>query len=190
MSATPDSANAAIDPDNVYLWRSPSRRMEAELVRDNILYAAGQLDATMGGPEIDHKLGLSSRRRSIYLRIAPEKEVEFLKLFEGPNPAECYERRPSVIPQQALALSNSELIINHSRTLAAELSKQAGPDNTRFISLAFLQILSRPPTAEEMSLCLSALAKSPTTQPASWADRPRQNLVLVLFNHNDFVTIR
>jgi hypothetical protein len=190
MSATPDSANAAIDPDNVYLWRSPSRRMEAELVRDNILYAAGQLDATMGGPEIDHKLGLSSRRRSIYLRIAPEKEVEFLKLFEGPNPAECYERRPSVIPQQALALSNSELIINHSRTLAAELSKQAGPDNTRFISLAFLQILSRPPTAEEMSLCLSALAKSPTTQPASWADRSRQNLVLVLFNHNDFVTIR
>jgi hypothetical protein len=191
MSATLDPANSAIDPDNVYLWRSPSRRMEAELVRDNILYATGQLDVTMGGPEIDHKLGLTSRRRSIYLRIAPEKEVEFLKLFEGPNPAECYERRPSVIPQQALALSNSEIVINHSRTLAADLSKKAGPDDSRFINLAFLQILARAPSAKEMSLCLSALAKTPTTQPStSTTERTRQNLVLVLFNHNDFVTIR
>jgi hypothetical protein len=170
--------------------------MEAELVRDNILYATGQLDATMGGPEIDQNLGLVSRRRSIYLRIAPEKEVEFLKLFDSANPNECYERRPSVVPQQALAMSNSELIISHSRTLATELSKQAGADDQQFINLAFLQILSRPPTAEESSLCSRALAQHPSTRPVGSASadaerlRPRQNLVLVLFNHNDFVTIR
>ena len=89
----------------------------------------------------------------------------------------------------SLAMSNSELIINHSRTLAGELSKQAGPDDHKFISLAFLQILSRPPTEEEFSLCLRALAAHPTTRPTDTI-RPRQNLVLVLFNHNDFVTIR
>ena len=115
--------------------------------------------------------------------------MEFLKLFDSANPNECYERRPSVVPQQALAMSNSELIINHSRTLAAELSKQAGPDDHKFISLAFLQILSRLPTGEELSLCLRALAAHPTTRPTDTI-RPRQNLVLVLFNHNDFVTIR
>jgi hypothetical protein len=176
--------------------------MEAELVRDNILYASGQLDATMGGPEIDQNLGLVSKRRSIYLRIAPEKEVEFLKLFDSANPNECYERHPSVVPQQALAMSNSELIVNDSRALAAELSKQAGADDGKFIDLAFVQVLSRPPTAEEMSVCLQALAAHPTTKPvvagaSAEADptttgkvRARQNLVLVLFNHNDFVTIR
>ena len=189
MASTLDESDARIDPDNTWLWRSPARRMEAELVRDNILYATSQLDVTMGGPEIDQNLGLVSRRRSIYLRIAPEKEVEFLKLFDSANPNECYERRPSVVPQQALAMSNSELIINHSRTLAAELSKQAGPDDHKFISLAFLQILSRLPTGEELSLCLRALAAHPTTRPTDNI-RPRQNLVLVLFNHNDFVTIR
>jgi len=161
------------------------RRLAAHL-------ATGQLDGTMGGPEIDHALGLKSKRRSIYLRIAPEKEVEFLKIFDSPNVNECYERRPSVMPQQALAMSNSELIINHSRALTADLSKKSGPDNAKFIHLAFLQILSRPPTAEEESLCLHALTSHPTTQPAgsAAADRPRANLVLVLFNHNDFVTIR
>src|SRR5205814_4329536 len=67
MASTLDESDARIDPDNTYLWRAPSRRMEAELVRDNILYATNQLDATMGGPEIDQNLGLVSRRRSIYL---------------------------------------------------------------------------------------------------------------------------
>src|SRR5438045_9458881 len=100
MASTPDEADAKIDPDNIYLWRAPSRRMEAELVRDNILYATGQLDSTMGGPEIDNNLGLKSRRRSIYLRIAPEKEVEFLKLFDSPTVNKCYQPRPSMMPTE------------------------------------------------------------------------------------------
>ena len=95
--------------------------LEAELVRDNILYATGQLDSTMGGPEIDQNLGLVSRRRSIYLRIAPEKEVEFLKIFDGPAVTECYLRRPTVVPQQALALANSELTRNEAKVLVARL---------------------------------------------------------------------
>jgi len=195
MASTLDESNAKIDPDNTYLWRAPSRRMEAELVRDNILYATAQLDATMGGPDIDQNLGLVSRRRSLYLRIAPEKEVEFLKLFDSANPNECYERRPTVVPQQALAMSNSELIVNDSRVLAAELSKQAGADDGKFVNLAFVQVLSRPATAEEMSICLQSLAAHPTTAPTTRPVdavrlRARQNLVLVLFNHNDFVTIR
>src|SRR5207249_8410215 len=93
MAATTDAANANIDPDNLFLWRMPSRRMEAELVRDNMLYIASDLDATRGGPEIDHNLGLSSKRRSIYLRLAAEKEVEFLRIFDGPTVTECYQRR-------------------------------------------------------------------------------------------------
>jgi len=51
-------------------------------VRDNLLYWAAISILTMGGPEIDHKLGLTSKRRSVYLRTAAEKEVEFLKLFD------------------------------------------------------------------------------------------------------------
>jgi hypothetical protein len=168
MASTPDERNAAIDPDNAYLWRMPSRRMEAELVRDNLLFVSNALDATMGGPEIDHKQGLSSKRRSVYLRIAAEKEVEFLKLFDGPSITECYERRPSVVPQQALALANSGLALD--------------------LREAFLRILARPPKAAELRHCLEFLTG--LEKGRGGTRTAKANLILVLFNHNDFLTIR
>ena len=92
MASTLDEADAKIDPDNIYLWRMNSRRMEAEAVRDNLLYVAGDLDPARGGPDIDQNLGLTSKRRSLYLRIAAEKEVEFLKIF-GIGDGLCYDTK-------------------------------------------------------------------------------------------------
>jgi hypothetical protein len=208
QASTPDDASAAIDPDNVYLWRMNSRRLEAEAVRDNLLYVSGGLDLTMGGPDIDHKLGLTSKRRSLYLRLAAEKEVEFLKIFDGPSVTECYERKPSVVPQQALALANSELALTRARELAHRLSAEFGVDSARFIRQAFQTVLARRPARDELRFCLEFLARpeaaeSPSTpvmpiahQPArektshDAKQRVRENLVLVLMNHNDFVTVR
>lgn len=187
LASTPDPANAALDPDNVYGWRAPSRRMEAELVRDNILYVSGDLDPAMGGPEIDHEKGLTSRRRSLYLRLAAEKEVEFLKIFDGPSVTECYMRHPTVVPQQALAMANSAMTARQARRLASTLTDQAGDDDARFVSLAYERILARAAQAEESDLCRAFLREqSARASP----QRARENLVLVLFNHNDFVTIR
>jgi hypothetical protein len=198
MDSRPDPAMARIDPDNIYLWRMNSRRLEAEAVRDNVLWVSGALDETMGGPEIDHHKGLESRRRSIYLRIAAEKDVEFLKIFDGPNVTECYERKQTVMPQQALALANSELALQRSQELAQELDKKTGGDSEKFIDEAYIRILSRLPSKSERELCLNFLKKpahstltaslgDPKTSPSPHA---KQNLVLVLLNHNDFVTVR
>ncbi|HZO86336.1 MAG TPA: DUF1553 domain-containing protein, partial [Verrucomicrobiae bacterium] len=175
MASTPDERNATIDPDNIYLWRMPSRRMEAELIRDNVLYVSGSLDPAMGGPDIDNAAGLTSRRRSVYLRIAAEKEVEFLTVFDGPNATECYQRRPTVLPQQALALANSELGFKQAKLLTAQL-----PCDESFIPAAFERILARAPNADELRLCGDFVKD----------DKSREHLVLVLFNHTDFVTIR
>jgi hypothetical protein len=186
MASTPAEANARLDPDNIYLWRMNSRRMEAELVRDNLIYVSGDLDPAMGGPDIDPQQGLVSKRRSLYLRSAAEKEVEFLKIFDGPSVTECYLRRPTVVPQQALALANSELTRAQARGLAKTISAEAGERDDRFITSAFQRILSRAATAKESEACRNFLA---TPVPSS-TERSRENLVLVLFNHNDFVTIR
>ena len=175
----------SIDPDDTYLWHFPSKRMEAELVRDNVLYSAGQLNPAMGGADIDNAQGLTSTRRSLYLRIAPEKEVEFLKIFDGPNPNECYLRRPSVMPQQALALANSQLVTVQAHLLAKNISEQAAGDADAFIHAAFLRILARHATADELEACHVFLADAKTK-----GDRARENLVMILFNHNDFVTVR
>lgn len=205
MASTPDDANAKVDQDNVYLWRMPARRMEAELVRDNLLYVSGSLDLTRGGPEIDHAQGLTSKRRSVYLRSAAEKEVEFLKIFDGPSVNECYQRHPTVMPQQSLALANSELTHTQGKSLAKRLGEETGADDEGFIRSAFARVLARAPSAEELTACLAFLSREPAARSgasvlvaatnasrstAADTERSRENLISVLFNHHDFVTIR
>ncbi len=181
MASTPDEGSLAADPDNIYLWRMPSRRLDAELVRDNLLWATGDLDTTMGGPDIDNNLGLTSKRRSIYLRIAAEKEVEFLRIFDGPAVTECYQRHTTVMPQQALALGNSKVAFAAAASLTEKLAER---DRDEFISEAYERILARLPMADERAACADFLYRRGGNKSA------RENLVLVLLNHNDFVTIR
>jgi hypothetical protein len=193
MASTPDEENLRLDPDNIGLWRMSSRRLEAEAVRDNLLHIAGTLDAARGGPDIDHREALKSHRRSIYLRSASEKQSEFLQIFDGPSVTECYERRPSVIPQQALALANSELVFRQARSLAPKLVADCGDDRVRLVEVAFVRILGRRPTSEEARECDQFLTV-PVPASAASAEKARlravENLMLVLFNHSDFVTIR
>jgi hypothetical protein len=207
MASTPDAANAVIDQDNKYLWQFPSRRLEAEAVRDAIFYVAGQLDQRMGGPEIDFPLGLTVPRRSIYFRHAAEKQMEFLAIFDGPSVVECYERKQAIMPQQALALFNSDVVRKHSRLLARSLAAKVGTDPALFTKSAFETVLTRLPTPDELAECTAFLqkqedyfrtAKLPALAPSTdgltpSADpvmRARENLVHVLFNHHEFVTIR
>jgi hypothetical protein len=192
-----DEPSAAIDPENRYLWRMNARRMEAEAVRDNVLHAAGNLDPALGGPDLDPADGQKSRRRSLYFRHAKEKRMPFLKLFDSANATSCYRRTESVVPQQALALANSPLVRAQAGALAgklsAELGEGPGPEaGHAFVSRAFLRILGRPPTSDELALCTRYLSEQETrlTSTARPAERAREDLVHVLFNHNDFVTIR
>ncbi len=182
LASTSDPANAARDRDNDYVWRMPPRRLEAEAVRDQLLSVAGKLDLKTGGPELDHAAGLTVYRRSLYFRHAHEKQMELLKLFDAAGVSECYQRRESVVPQQALALVNSPL----SEAMAKELAKQLAPhtDPTAFAATAFRRVIGRPPTTAEAAECAAFLAAS---SPAT--DR-RAALVLVLFNHHEFVTVR
>jgi hypothetical protein len=206
QASTPDLSNVAIDRDNKYLWRMTPRRAEAEVVRDCIFYVGGTLDLTMGGPDIVHKLGLTTPRRSLYFQHAAEKQMEFLEIFDGPSVTECYERRPSIIPQQALALINSDLTLTQARLLARRLAAKTGSDSAMFIRQAFEHTLSRPPSATELAECTTFLdeqtarhasakrqaanetdGRLPSSEPAV---RARENLVHVLMNHHEFVTIR
>lgn len=210
-SSEPGSPSAARDPDNRFLWRMNPRRMEAEVVRDGVLFAAGSLDLTMGGPEIDHKLGEKVARRSVYFRHASEKQMTFLKAFDVAGVNECYQRDETVAPHQALALVNSQLAKEQSRVLARKLSTSLASgghwSDDAFIERSFLTVLSRRASAEELAACrefltgqAARLAGGATLTPyagekpklppdAEPNARARENLIHVLFNHHDFVTI-
>ncbi len=204
------NANLRIDPDNRYYWRMNPRRMESELVRDSILSLAGQLDTTMGGPEIDERLADQSHRRSVYFRNTPESQVLFLKLFDEADPTDCYARTESIVPQQALAMANSSLTYAMSRVLAGSLTKTAGAGGDEgFISAAFETVMGEPPSEKERAASEHFLreqmqllsdpkkltpfrkgSEGPVAPAAEPRQRARENLVHALLNRNDFVTIR
>jgi hypothetical protein len=209
-----DRRASELDPENLYLWRMNPGQMEAEVVRDSLLYLAGDLDPTAGGYPLPNTEADKSRRRSLYFECYPEEggHSDFTKLFDPPDPGECYRRTKTIVPQQALALTNSKLSIEASRvlakTLSERLSTQSTTDDEAFVRASFEQILSRPPSAEESSLCREFLQRQTEIQrenraqefsdtkvgaPASVLPpdlRARASLVHALFNHNDFVTIR
>jgi hypothetical protein len=208
--SSPPAQQQSRDPDNQFLWRMNPRRLEAEIVRDSLLAVAGSLETTMGGPEKDQNQGQILPRRSVYFRHAKEKEMIFTKLFDGPGVSECYQRDESIVPQQALALANSPLAKNQSRLLVAQLSGMASSEQPEvFIEAAFEQVLGRSPAADELAVCRDFLVTQaklfaapnqlttnsvgdPGTVHAATEPtiRARENLVHVLLNHHDFVTVR
>ena len=134
--------------------------MEGEVVRDSVLSISGSLDSSTGGPDLDPSLESTNFRRSLYFRTSKEKNTVFLRQFDLANVNECYRRTESIVPQQALALSNSELLISQSRRLANrwlqnDAAMMEQPD--RFIRHAFRCILCRPPNGAELDECLRFL---------------------------------
>jgi hypothetical protein len=180
-TAEADAATLETDPDNHTFWHMNARRMEAEVVRDSLLSVGGSLDETMGGPPINHQQGQQVARRSIYFRQDKERQMTFLGLFDGAKVNECYRRKSTVAPQQALAMFNSNVAWQQATKLASRGSDTA---DERFIAELFEQVLCRRPTTTERDECLAFLQQLPD------AERARRQLALVLLNHHDFITIR
>ena len=204
LSTQMDAEQIAKDPDNEYLTRAPTKRMEAEIVRDSVPYVAGNLDLGMGGPDIDFDLGFQIPRRSLYFRHAAEKEMTFLKLFDAAAVTECYQRKSSVMPQQALAMINSELTITQARRLVRYWKGEPFEDAALYSKAMFEHILSRAATNDEVITCVRFLSDcasrpAPAEVAASQDDlskpsadpaiRAREQLVHVLMNHHEFVSI-
>ncbi len=184
------------DPENKLLWRMNPGRMEAEVVRDSLLSVAGRLDPKLGGQELENTEALTTFRRSLYYSVFPEQggKSSMGELFDAPDALECYRRSRSIVPQQALALTNSELVHQLSTSLAAEVGGSVEADDGGFVVACFEIVLTRAPTAAELEICLETLTKQRDaltgSRIAEASQRARASLVRALFNHNDFVTIR
>jgi len=197
--AGPGDPNVKIDPDNRYLWRTNLRRMEGEVVRDSVLFLAGRLDPTVGGPDLPVASAETGTRRTIYYRYASGDTIPLLTMFDAANVTECYRRHETIVPQQALALTNSGMVLTGAGDIASVIDREvgAGPGaRDAFIDSAFERLLGRAPTDAERTECATGLTRLATAfrsegkKAASPEARSRSALVHVLLNHNDFVTIR
>jgi hypothetical protein len=195
----PGEKNVSLDPDNHYLWRMNARRMEGEVIRDSILYLAGRLDGKIGGQEQPVAAAETGTRRTIYYRYASGDNIPLLSMFDAANVTECYRRYETVVPQQALALSNSGMVLTRAGDIASVIDSEVG-DGTQarsaFVDSAFERILGRTPTKAERSECAAGLVRLAEAFAAEGKNaappeaRARKALAHVLLNHNDFVAIR
>lgn len=159
------------DPENRWLGRQNRFRVEAEIIRDNSLAAAGLLSAKVGGPSVFPPMpadvaalsyannfkwktsgGPDRFRRGLYTffkRTAPHPN---LTTFDCPDSnTTCVERRASNTPLQALATLNNEVYVEASRSLARRvLVDQAPKNDPQRITIAFRHCVARPPTSEEV----------------------------------------
>jgi hypothetical protein len=189
-----DSSDAAAkDADVRLLWRFPSRRLEAESIRDSMLVVSGQLNLNMHGRGFnlfDQRGGLSgfdpietftpdNQRRMIYAhKVRREPETVF-GAFDCPDAGQSTAiRRASTTPIQALNLFNSLFTLAQADAFASRVKKEVGGDIAKQIAHAYQLALSREPTREELD----------ETQPIV-RQHGIATLCRALFNSNEFLFV-
>jgi cytochrome c553 len=155
-------AYAETDPDNKLLWRYNVRQLDFEQMHDSILAIAGTIDLTMGGRPVPIGSEGFASRRAVYAFIDRRNPAEILTQFNFPNPSVPTGKRfLTQVPQQQLFLMNSPLVIETARKLthSPEFISQT-TDELRVASL-YISVFQRPPTPEEIKLCLRYVDSNP-----------------------------
>lgn len=189
------TANEAIDPNNQWIWRRTPRRMEAEIVRDNLLAVSGTLDPTMYGPG---SLSETHRRRSIYFTIKRSQLIPMMQLFDQPEPLVSVGGRASTtIAPQALMLMNHPQVRIYAHAFADRLLQGVDPNSPealeRIITAGYRTAVGRAPDSSELEIGVQFLQ----SQANSYAQNPEKkpqalklavsDFCQALFGLNEFV---
>lgn len=169
-SSLVDSLNFRIDPENTWIWRGPSQRLSAEMIRDNALAISGLLVKHTGGPsvypyqpaglwdELSNKVwrypylqesGDGLYRRSLYTIWKRTSPPPSMLLFDVPDRSFCtVQRRQTNTPLQALVLLNDPQYSEAARVLAMRCLRENGTLNDALTDVFRLTIGRVPATGE------------------------------------------
>lgn len=168
QSSRVSDLHLARDPDNLLLSRMPLRRLDAEALRDSLLFVSGRLDTTAGGPPdgvtVDREGAVMAKesprggwRRSVYIQYRRTEIPTMMETFDypemGPN---CVERSTSTVTPQSLLLLNNKRVRSLADSLASRLESGSPAEQVEEI---YRICLSREPTPDERSHGISALAE-------------------------------
>ncbi len=196
------------DPQNELLGRFSRRRLDAEAIRDTLLFVSGTLDeSSTGGHPFpathswtfsQHKPFVAvyeSKRRSVYLMQQRQRKNPYLALFDGADPSTSTGARLlSTTPLQALFLMNDPLTHGAAKEFAQRVTTSTSDELTR-LATTYRWAFSRVPSDAELAECreflqtyrtqLSAL-KTPADQLESQA---WSALARALMSSNEFIFI-
>lgn len=193
-----DKVGLEKDRDNLYWWRYQAQRLEAEIVRDNMLAAAGTLNKKIGGeavfPELSAEIlasmdkgiwrngkdGPDVWRRSVYVYRKRGLPLPFFEVFDLPDQnLTCGRRNVSTVATQALTLMNNEWVLKQASMFADRVATEAGEDSGARVERAYRLALGRGPTADEKKLGVEFLR-----------ERTMADLAHVILNLNEFIYLR
>lgn len=170
----------ARDPQNRLFWRGPRGRLDAEVIRDQALFASGLLVESIGGPSVRpyHPDGLyeerqdsfgelvtyrpdrrpeQNHRRSLYTFWRRGSLLPSMAIVDAPSRVTPVARRDvTSTPTQALALMNEPVMVEAARHLAERMRREAGDDPDAQIRLAFRLLTARTPRDEEVAVLRAA----------------------------------
>ena len=176
-------AQSARDPDNRWLGRFTARRLEAEAIRDAMIFVSGRLDLSPGGPA---GADVGALRRSLYVQTARWDRSNFATLFDAANPDASVEKRTvSTVAPQALLMLNNNFVQGQAAELSKRLLREAPGDEAARIQWAYQWLFARPARAEELAIAQQLLAKSGESKPENaWRD-----FAHVLLCSNEFIYV-
>ena len=182
---TPDEH--AKDPQNRFYSHFSLQRLDAEQLRDSMLFVAGDLDDKKpGGPSTP--LGLDNNRRTVYAKISRFRIDSFLQAFDFPNPTFTAEQRFSTnVPVQRLYFMNDAWVYAQAGKLAERVYSKG--DDTARINEAYRLLYGRAPTPSELQAGLDFLKNTPEKPGYMVAQEPLtawKQYSRVLFSSNEF----
>jgi hypothetical protein len=187
------------DPANTLWTRAERRRLDAESIRDTMLFVSGDLDFTPGGehpfPAVNtwsftqHKQFFAlyeTRQRAVYQMQQRLRKHPFLALFDGADTNSSTAVRPvSTTPLQSLFAMNDPFVHERATRLAAQLASLA-PEEQQRLDLAFLTLYARPPEPEESAMFTGYLAQLRERKQLP-PDQAWASLARVLLSANEFL---
>ena len=160
QQSTASDRSLKVDSSNQLYSHYPVHRLEAEAIRDSILFVSGRLDETrFGSPvaiEADEAGQIISKgdrqRRSVYLQVRRTRPVALLKSFDAPTmEINCGKRESSTVATQSLMLMNSDFVLNHSKAFAERLLPQVKQDVGAALTQAWRLAYGRKPAMDELT---------------------------------------
>lgn len=198
MTAEPHS----LDPNNLLWWRAERRRLDAESIRDAMLFVSGDLDFTPGGahpfpPVYTWKYTQHNQffalydnsRRSVYQMQQRLRKHPFFALFDGADTnSSTALREPSTTPLQSLFIMNDKFAHEQAAHLATRLSLLEKTDTAR-VDRAFRILYARPPEPAELSMATDYLSRIRAQLAAKKqsSDEAWPSLVRALLGANEFL---
>ena len=172
-----------VDPENILLGRANLKRLDAESIRDSLLFVTGRLNPALEGaslpvtenPEGKTVIGVrkikdglkagvdsgqaNANRRSIYVQMQRNKPLNMLATFDLPiMTPNCETRRNTTVATQSLWFLNDEQIVDWSEALADSVCHEKGTVKDR-VQCLFARLFAVEANEAEMKLCQAFLRK-------------------------------